>query len=43
MSTTLWILGGLVVGLVLVGIAELLKGPKGPFSHEDPWWYMDHD
>ena len=43
MSTTLWILGGLVAGLVLVGIAELLKGPRGPHSREQQWWNYDND
>lgn len=43
MSIALWILGGLIGGLVLVGIVELLKGPKGQLSEEEKWWSVDRE
>ena len=43
MSITLWILGGLVAGLVLVGVTELLKGPHGPLTRDKSWWESDQE
>ena len=43
MTIALWILGGLIAGLVLVGIAELLKGPKGHMTQEEKWWSIDRE
>lgn len=43
MNIAFWILGGLVTGLVLIGVAELLKGPKGRLTQEDKWWHYDSE
>jgi len=43
MTIVFWVLGGLFTGLILIGVAELLKGPQGRMTREDKWWQSDLD
>ena len=43
MNIALYFIGGLVLGLVLVGIAELLKGPRSNIPRDEKWWFLDNE